>query len=149
LSRRRSAGLLAFVALFGFMARAATYKSPLLDHHAWRQADTASIARNFLRERFNPFYPQIGQRRGQADGYVETGFELLAFLAATIALAVGFHPEIGRLLSTLCFVGSCLPHISSSGRPSPVSSSSGDGWRVSRRWELWLMATVDLAAAYL
>jgi hypothetical protein len=37
--------------MFGFCARAATCKSPLLDHHAWRQADTASIARNFYRER--------------------------------------------------------------------------------------------------
>ena len=94
--------------LFGFFARAATYKAPLLDHHAWRQADTASIARNFYRERLNPMYPQIDQRGGQSFGYVETGFELFAFLVAMLALLVGFTPEIGRLLSALLFVCSCL-----------------------------------------
>ena len=36
--------LLAFVVLLGFCARGATYKTPLLDHHAWRQADTAAHA---------------------------------------------------------------------------------------------------------
>jgi hypothetical protein len=39
--------LLAFILLFGFIARAATFKSPLLDAHSWRQADTAAISRNF------------------------------------------------------------------------------------------------------
>jgi hypothetical protein len=96
--------LLAFTLLFGFCARAATYKSPLLDHHAWRQADTASIARNFYRERFNILYPQIDQRGSAQAGYVETGLELFAFAAASVALVTGFHPEIGRLLSALLFV---------------------------------------------
>ena len=93
--------------LFGFCARAATYKSPLLDHHAWRQADTASIARNFYRDRLNILYPQIDQRGSQELGYVETGLELFAFVVALLAKLVGFTPEIGRLLSALLFICSC------------------------------------------
>src|SRR4051812_25007159 len=96
--------ILAFVLVFGFFARAATYKSPLLDHHGWRQADTASIARNFHRERFNIAYPQIDQRGAAPAGYVETGFEVFAFAVAAIAAVAGFHPEIGRLLSALLFL---------------------------------------------
>ena len=97
---------LGFIVLFGFCARAATYKSPILDHHAWRQADTASIARNFYRERFNILYPQVDERGAQPHGYVETGLELLAFFVAAISKVTGFHYETGRLLSTLFFVGS-------------------------------------------
>jgi hypothetical protein len=104
-SRARIA--LVFILLFGFFARAATYKSPLLDHHAWRQADTASIARNFVRERFNVLYPQVDQRGAQPYGYVETGLELFAFTVAAISKAGAFHPETGRLLSALLFLGSC------------------------------------------
>ena len=100
--------ILSFVVLFGFFARAATFKSPLLDHHAWRQADTASIARNFYRERFNILYPQIDGRGASATGYVETGLELFAFVVAAIAKAVSFHTEIGRLLSALLFLCSAL-----------------------------------------
>jgi hypothetical protein len=69
--------VLGFVLLFGFCARAATYKAPLLDHHGWRQADTASIARNFYREGMNVLYPQIDQRGGRQVGYVETPWSCL------------------------------------------------------------------------
>ena len=100
--------LLGFIVLFGFFARASTYKVPILDHHAWRQADTASISRNFFRERFNILYPQIDQRGARSDGYVETGLEVFAFAVAAIARIAGFHPEIGRLLSACCFIVSCL-----------------------------------------
>ena len=61
-------------------------------------------------------YPQIDQRGGQSFGYVETGFELFAFLVAVLAMLVGFTPEIGRLLSALLFVCSCLMVWSSSAR---------------------------------
>lgn len=97
---------LAFILLFGFVARASTFRSPLLDHHAWRQADTAAIARNFHREHFNILYPQIDWRGPQPTGYVETGLELPAFIVAATARLGGFHVEAGRLLSALAFLAS-------------------------------------------
>jgi len=90
-----------WILLFGFCARAQTFRTPLFDHHNWRQADTAQIARNFWRERFNPFFPQVDQRGAQAHGYVETGFELYAFAMAAVARVAGFHVEIGRAMNSL------------------------------------------------
>src|ERR1700730_9498591 len=104
MARQTTRVILGFVLLFGFCARASTYKSPLLDHHAWRQADTASISRNFYRERFNILYPQVDERGARPVGYVETGLELFAFLVASIAKVTGFHTEIGRVLSAVLFV---------------------------------------------
>ena len=87
----------------GFMARAATYQSPLFDFHSWRQADTATISRNFVREYFNPLYPQIDARGALANGYVETGFEIHAFTVAALSKVVGFSPQLGRLLNAALF----------------------------------------------
>ena len=87
----------------GFMARAATIHSPLFDFHSWRQADTATISRNFVRENFNPLYPQIDARGALANGYVETGFEIHAFAVAALAKVVGFSPQLGRLLNAALF----------------------------------------------
>lgn len=91
------------VIVLGLLGRAATVRSPLFDFHSWRQADTASIARNFLEERFNPFYPQVDQRGARSEGYVATGLELHAFVVAIVAKAVGFSPALGRLVNTLLF----------------------------------------------
>jgi hypothetical protein len=97
-----------WILLFGFLVRAQTFRVPVFDHHNWRQADTAQIARNFWRERFNPLFPQVDQRGAQEHGYVETGFEIYAFAIACVARVAGFHPEIGRALNSLLFVGSGL-----------------------------------------
>ncbi len=95
--------LLIGILTLGFMARAATVKSPVFDFHSWRQADTASIARNFVREDFNPLHPQVDFRGEQAVGYVETGFEAHAFIVATLAKVVGFSTDLGRMVSVLSF----------------------------------------------
>lgn len=100
--------LLIGILTLGFMARAATVKSPVFDFHSWRQADTASIARNFLREDFNPLHPQVDSRGEQAVGYVETGFEIHAFLTAALAKVAGFSTSLGRLVSVLSFPLSAL-----------------------------------------
>ena len=89
--------------MLGLMARVLAFQSPLFDLHAWRQADTAAIARNFANERFNPLYPQVDHRGNRATGYVETGLELYGFAVAAIARVVGFSTEIGRLLSASLF----------------------------------------------
>ena len=91
------------VLTLGLMARAVSTQLPLFDFHSWRQADTAAIARNFLEERFNPLYPQVDFRGGRAEGYVETGLELHAFLVAALAKLVGFSTALGRLVNALLF----------------------------------------------
>jgi len=98
--------VLAAAMILGFAVRLTTFRSPLLDHHSWRQADTAAIARNFVREGLNPLSPQIDRRGARDSGYVETGLELLAFAVAAVSKLAGFHTETGRLLSALAFLGS-------------------------------------------
>ena len=100
-------GVIALILAFGFCVRAATFQIPLLDQAAWRQADTAAIARAFAEERYNILYPQVEWRGAASTGYVETGLELHAFLVASIARLTTFKPEIGRLLSAIFFIASC------------------------------------------
>ena len=72
--------------------------SPFLDYHAWRQADTAAIARNFYHNGFNILYPQIDWG-GAGPGYVETEFQLVPFLAAALYQLFGVHEYVGRLVA--------------------------------------------------
>lgn len=95
--------LLLAILTLGFAARVITYRSPLFDFHAWRQADTAAIARNFVHERFNPLYPQVDSRGAQPHGYVESGLELHAFAVAALSKVFGFSTSLGRVLNVLLF----------------------------------------------
>lgn len=42
-----------------FVVRLYKLDLPLADHHSWRQADTAAVARNFVRDGFDFFRPRI------------------------------------------------------------------------------------------
>ncbi|HZW83626.1 MAG TPA: glycosyltransferase family 39 protein [Candidatus Deferrimicrobium sp.] len=53
--------------------------NPLLDAHAWRQADTASMAANFLEHGFMPLIPQLNYD-GPPPNYVELEFPLSSLL---------------------------------------------------------------------
>lgn len=41
---------------------------PIADWHSWRQADTAAVARNFIKEGFNPLIPTFDDMSTQANG---------------------------------------------------------------------------------
>jgi 4-amino-4-deoxy-L-arabinose transferase-like glycosyltransferase len=71
--------------------------NPLLDHPNWRQGDTASIARNFDRLRYNPMYPQTNYD-GPPPNYVELELQIVPFLAATLYKGFGVHEIFGRLI---------------------------------------------------
>lgn len=51
--------ILIVVILLGFLVRLYEINLPLVDHHSWRQADTAAVARNFARSGIKLFYPQL------------------------------------------------------------------------------------------
>lgn len=72
----------------------------LVDHHSWRQCDTASIARNFIEEDSNPFHPRVDWRGG-ADGLVEWNFPVFPYLVSVLYRVVGIHVVVGRLLSVI------------------------------------------------
>ena len=86
----------------------ATFQVPLLDHHSWRQADGATIARNFYREGLHPLRPSIDARGNAADGTVATGLELHALMFAALSRLTGYSDMVGRVVSALCFPVSAL-----------------------------------------
>lgn len=50
--------LLIILLTIGLLVRLYKINIPLADFHSWRQADTASVAKNFLKNGFNLFLPQ-------------------------------------------------------------------------------------------
>jgi hypothetical protein len=64
----------------------------------WRQADTATIARNFARNGMDLFFPQIDWG-GAGPGYVETELPLMPWLTGALYLVFGEQEWLGRLVS--------------------------------------------------
>ncbi len=80
---------------------------PLLDHPGWRQGDTAAIARNFARLRFDVMYPQT-LYNGPPPNYVELELQIVPFLAAALYKLFGVHEVFGRLLSIALSLGTVV-----------------------------------------
>jgi 4-amino-4-deoxy-L-arabinose transferase-like glycosyltransferase len=51
--------LLLLIIVLALVLRLYKINLPLADHHSWRQADTAAVARNFIKEGFDFFHPKI------------------------------------------------------------------------------------------
>lgn len=60
--------LLIFIVILAFGLRLYKIGRPLADWHSWRQADTAAVARNFIKEGYNPFIPRYDDMSSQANG---------------------------------------------------------------------------------
>ena len=76
--------------------------APFLDAHAWRQLDTAAMARNFYEGPFFPLDPRVDW--GGRNGYLEAEFPLVPAVIAVLYQLFGFHEILGRLL----VIGSAL-----------------------------------------
>jgi len=101
--RRFSLGLLLVVAI-AVLLRLRGIHDPLLDHPAWRQGDTASIARNFAHLQYNIMYPQTNYD-GPPPNYVELELQIVPFLAATLYKIFGVHEIFGRLITLVFSAG--------------------------------------------
>ncbi len=98
------AAALAATVLLAVALRLHGIHDPILDHPAWRQGDTASIARNFARLRFDVMYPQTTYN-GPPPNYVELELQIVPFLAAALYKLFGIHEIFGRLLTLAFSVG--------------------------------------------
>ena len=49
--------ILSIILLFGLAVRLYKINNPVADWHSWRQADTASVSRNFVKSGINLLYP--------------------------------------------------------------------------------------------
>jgi hypothetical protein len=95
-----------FIFLLTFGLRLYKINNPVADWHSWRQADTAAVARNFVKDRFNLFYPQ-------ADSFVPNNdlgltnpdrlflneFPFYNAIVAVLYQQFGIHEVYARLVS--------------------------------------------------
>jgi 4-amino-4-deoxy-L-arabinose transferase-like glycosyltransferase len=101
-SWRRDRILLAL--LLGALAiRLVHLDAPIIGIHAWRQSDTAAMARNYYENGYDFAHPQI-DAAGAGDGSCETEFPLYPFVVALLYRTTGVWEGWGRLVSALCSV---------------------------------------------
>ncbi len=90
--------------VMGLAVRWFELDAPLIDKQAWRQTDTAAIARNYFEEGYDLLWPRVDWR-GATAGYVEMNFPLYPFLVASIyGISGGAYDWLGRLLSSVLSV---------------------------------------------
>ncbi|MBN1962603.1 MAG: glycosyltransferase family 39 protein [Deltaproteobacteria bacterium] len=92
------------ILIIGAAYRLDRINKPLIDHHSWRQCDTAAIAANFLEEDANIMHPRIDWR-GTTNGEVEWNFPLFPYLVSLAYRVFGRHDFLGRLLSVFFSLG--------------------------------------------
>lgn len=59
LSKRLTVIFLILIFLGAFLTRMYRFDNPVADWHSWRQADTAAVTRNFVKEGYTPFFPKF------------------------------------------------------------------------------------------
>ena len=89
------------VLALGLGLRLISVDEPLIDKQAWRQTDTAAIARNFFEEGQGLFFPRVDWR-GTRSGHVETNFPLFPYAVSLLYELAGVREWLGRLLAALC-----------------------------------------------
>jgi hypothetical protein len=105
-----------------------TYRihNPVADWHSWRQADTAAVSRNFVKDGFNPLFPQYDalnplNETGQPNPhrYFFAEFPLYNILTYVAYTNFGIHEEYARMISiffsclTVIFLFLLVSHYSS------------------------------------
>lgn len=100
------------ILIFGLAVRLYKIDAPIADWHSWRQADTASVTRNFIKEGFNPFLPKYDDMSGVAEKpipnpnrfrFVE--FPIYNILVYPLYLIFGINDLFSRLVSALVCLG--------------------------------------------
>lgn len=107
---------LGIILIFAFQVRTYHLDRPIADWHSWRQADTAAISRNFIKEGFTPLTPRFDDMSPLSEGslpnperyrYVE--FPLYNALVYLVWLVFPMQEAMARLVSIFISLGSiCL-----------------------------------------
>ena len=106
--------LLLTILFVGLILRLYKIDRPIADWHSWRQADTAAVARNFLKEGFNPFVPKYDDMSKHASGldnpqrYRFVEFPILNTLIAGVWSQTGINVTYARLVIVFISLGSIV-----------------------------------------
>lgn len=92
--------LLGLILLLGLSLRLYHVTSPYLDHHSWRQTDTAAIARNFSKHGFNILKPEVDWA-GDGPSVAELEFQITPLLTAGLYAIWGVQDWVGRVVPIL------------------------------------------------
>ena len=94
--------------ILGFFLRIWHIEDPIADWHSWRQADTAAVTRNFVKQGFNPFFPKYDDMSHVSELPITNplGFRFVEFPVYNIAvyplyLLFGIDDKYHRLVSVL------------------------------------------------
>jgi len=99
--------LLVFLLALGLLLRLYKINTPLADFHSWRQADTASVARNFVEKGFDLIHPKYDDLSNVQSGFDNPeGYRMVEFPVynAIFAYLYKLYPSIaievwGRITS--------------------------------------------------
>lgn len=104
--------IIGLILLTALVVRLYKINRPLADWHSWRQADTAAVARNFIKEGYNPFIPKYDDMSSQTNGldnpnrfrFVE--FPIYNSLIAAVWKVTGINTTTARLTTVAITLGS-------------------------------------------
>ena len=88
------------ILFIGLILRVININAPVIGIHSWRQADTASIAKNFVYNNLIFWQPQVNWA-GSTNGFVECEFPLYQYLVAILYKIFGVNEIYARALSVL------------------------------------------------
>ncbi len=100
------------ILLLAFVVRLYKINRPIADWHSWRQADTAAVARNFIKEGFTPFVPKYDDMSSQANGldnpsrYRFVEFPIYNSMIAAVWVFTGVNETYARLVTVFISLGS-------------------------------------------
>ncbi len=106
--------IFAAIILLALILRLYKIDRPLADWHSWRQADTAAVARNFIKEGYTPFVPKFDDMSAQANGqnnpnrYRFVEFPIYNSIVAAVWLVTGVSTLSARLVTVAITIASTI-----------------------------------------
>ena len=106
--------LISIILVLAFVIRLYKIARPIADWHSWRQADTAAVSRNFIKEGYNPFIPRYDDMSSQANGldnpqrYRFVEFPIYNTIIAAVWSVTGVNETYARLVTVFISLGSTL-----------------------------------------
>ncbi|MDD3679539.1 MAG: glycosyltransferase family 39 protein [Candidatus Shapirobacteria bacterium] len=108
MSKYKQVIILTIIFFLGLALRCYKIDNPIADWHSWRQADTASVSRNFIKEGFTPFYPKSDSFHAlnsygdkNINRYFFAEFPLYNIIAHPFYLIFGVNEIYLRLISAV------------------------------------------------